>query len=303
MIHVTQGHEKGIGLEVFLKSFVELKNGHNQFILYACLNAVSDTAKSINLQFKVEDNRLIFGTQKLQFININDDSLPNSTSALLRALENIEYKSDILFTLPTSKDQLINPINNQKLHGYTEFLRHWFKSNELSMCFLSPEHSVCLITDHIPLKEVASSITKKLIINKVTNAIETINKLRNIKNIYIAGINPHCGEGGLLGTEDQCVVEATYELTNIYPQLKVLGPLAGDTLQFYHQDAHDLLVYMYHDQGLAPFKFINKLIGINITCGLPFIRVSVDHGTSFNLYGKNAADSSGCLYLMNELIK
>lgn len=303
MIHVTQGHEAGIGLEVFFKAFLRLHDKHDQFILYANIDSIMKTIKSINIQIHRENDKLILNDKTLFFQNIKDKSLPQSTSTLLEALKNLDDKEDILFTLPTSKDQLINPDDNLKLHGYTEFLRHRFKIKDLAMSFLSPQHTICLVTDHIPLKDVANTINSNLIVKKVTRAIETIKGLRSIKNVFLAGINPHCGEAGLLGTEDKCIINAVETLKSNYPGLNIKGPIPGDTVHFHHQDQNDLLVYMYHDQGLAPFKFINKLIGINLTCGLPFIRVSVDHGTSFDLYGKNAADPCGCLYLMRELLK
>lgn len=303
MIHVTQGHEKGIGLEVFLKSLALLRSGHHFFKLYANYDSLQETIKTLNLDIQIEKDYLLITNNKIAFANVSKNNLPESTSCLLEALENIDNENDVLLTLPTSKDQLIHPENHKVLHGYTEFLRDWFNLKELTMCFLSPEHSVCLVTDHIPLKDVPKTINEKLIFQKVTNSISTLSSFRNISRIFIAGINPHSGEGGLLGTEDSCISLAVERLKKDYPHMEILGPIPGDTMHFHHSSKNDLLVYMYHDQGLAPFKFINKLIGINITCGLPFIRVSVDHGTSFNLYGKNSADPSGCYYLLQELIK
>lgn len=302
MIHVTQGHELGIGLEVFFKAFVRLKSGHNKYILYADLDSIKLTAQNLNINFKYYDNYIEVNNHKLLIHFLKKQSYPQSTDALYCALDNIQDKKDILFTLPTSKNQLIDKDTQQLCHGYTEFLRKTFNNNYLTMSFLSPDHTVSLITDHIPLREVASTISSDLIVNKVINAIEAIKQIRVIKRIIIAAINPHAGEGGLLGNEDECIKIAIQELQKIYSQ-QISGPIPGDTMHFHYQDKHDLLVYMYHDQGLAPFKFINGLIGINMTCGLDFTRVSVDHGTSFELFGKNRADESGCLYLMEEISK
>lgn len=303
MIHVTQGHEKGIGLEVFFKAFAKLNNNHDKFILYANLDSIKDTAKTLSLDFKYQKNNIFINKHALHFIEIKKSNYPQSTISLEAALQNIKNKDEILLTLPTSKDQLVNSKTNKSLHGYTEYLRDHFKIAELTMSFISPDHTIALVTDHIPLNKVASTITGDLIYNKVNNALKTLSKIRSIKRIIIASINPHCGENGLLGSEDFCITEAIKNIKLTYPHYEVIGPVAGDTLQYHYQGKHDLLVYMYHDQGLAPFKFINGLIGINITCGLPFLRVSVDHGTSFELYGKNLASEVGCLYLLEELNK
>lgn len=301
MIYVTQGHEKGIGLEVFFRAFGQLTSNHDQFVLVANLESIKQTARSLNLTFKYLKNSILINSKELKVHFFETGSRPQSTIALENAL-NIINNSDILFTLPTSKDQLVLGQNNQVCHGYTEYLRKRYNSNELAMSFLSPKHTVSLVTDHIPLAKVSNIITSELIFEKVQNALRTISKIRKIHKVIIAAINPHVGEGGLLGNEDDCINNACKNIKNSYPHLEIIGPVAGDTLHFYYKDEHDLLVYMYHDQGLAPFKFINGLIGINLTCGLPFIRVSVDHGTSFDLFGKNAANESGCLYLMEQFI-
>lgn len=300
MILVTQGHELGIGLEVFFKAYNKLESNFNNYTLYAFKESIQKTASSLDMDFEYFDDYILINSKKLNVIFLKEKTFPQSTIALENALKDIDMNSDILFTLPTSKDQLIN--SDQKIcHGYTEFLRNRYQTKNLTMSFLSPKHSVSLVTDHIPLNKVSSTITKELISNKVKNSIETISKIRKIKNIIVAGINPHSGEGGLLGHEDDIVDQAIRDIKKSFPQLNILGPVPGDTMHFHYKNENDLLVYMYHDQGLAPFKFINGLIGINITCGLPFIRVSVDHGTSFNLYGKNLANESGCLYLMEEI--
>ena len=157
-----------------------------------------------------------------------------------------------------------------------------------------------LLTDHLPLKDIPQTITEDLIIKKVST---TINHLTHIKNILIAGINPHAGENGLIGTEDQVINKAIIRLKQIYPTHTFQGPISGDTMYFMHQNESDLLVYPYHDQGLGVFKAIKKTYGINFTLGLPFKRLSVDHGTAFALFGKNSANYSGALYCLETVFK
>ena len=122
----------------------------------------------------------------------------------------------------------------------------------------------------------------------------------HLKRALVAGINPHAGEGGLLGKEE---ARLTSNLSAIkVPGFKVLGFYPGDTLLKQKQSSADLLVYPHHDQGLAPFKSLMGTLGANITLGLPFVRLSVDHGTAFPLYGKNIADPRGAFFCLRKAI-
>ena len=300
MIYITQGHEKSIGLEVFLKSFILLTSKNQlMFTLVTDESTLIENLKLLNLKYSIENSVLSFSGNSLQLILTTNEELPQSTTSLSKVLEVIK-EGDILLTLPTSKDQLI--LNNEICKGYTEYLRSFYKDANLCMLFKAMEDNTLLITDHIPLKEVGSAITKELITKKVRTTLMYLDKyFQTIDEVVISGINPHCGEGGLLGTEDKSVYEAVTELSE---SISVVGPVSGDTLHF-HKDTtkKQLNVYMYHDQGLPVFKNKYKTIGLNITLGLPFIRMSVDHGTAFDLYGRGKADYSGCYYMLKEAIK
>ena len=106
--------------------------------------------------------------------------------------------------------------------------------------------------------------------------------------VYISGLNPHAGENGLLGNEENEILDAIENLRELYPRIIFEGPIPGDGihLQKTKKQAHQLYVYMYHDQGLSPFKQKHGLVGLHMTFGLPFLRMSVDHGTGFEIYGK-----------------
>ncbi len=275
MIHITQGHERGIGLEVFLKSLLCLPTyQHGQFTLY-----VYEESFYENLQFlKISANK--FKYLNIHFFNFYSHS--PSDESLKIALSQIKEK-DVLFTLPTSKDQL--ELEKKFPKGYTEFLRQKFNCESLVMFFHGLNSNVALITDHISLKEVSPKITKSYLENKLH--ILKKNCPYEIKKYLFLGINPHAGENGLLGTEEKII--------------RLIGenPIPADTAwQF--MDSQTCLISAYHDQGLALFKSLEKFIGINITLGLPFLRLSVDHGTAFNLYSKNCADYTGCLYALKE---
>lgn len=292
MIYVTQGHERGIGLEIFLKSFLTLSAAHKREI-------------SLVVNARDFDSNLIASKlTKAQFrelnLNLVDDDkyLPASTTSLLHALKVIK-EDDILITLPTSKDQLI--LNGVKMAGYTEFFRSYYKNPNISMTFKGINHDVLLITDHLALKDVSKTITKKLIVEKTFTTLTFFKKhFYSFDEVIFSGINPHVGENGLLGTEDKCINEAITELKKI-ELLIFTGPLSGDTLHMAQNSSRrQLFVYMYHDQGLAPFKSHHGLIGLNISMGLPFLRLSVDHGTAFHLHGKNKANISGMMFLLKK---
>jgi len=169
------------------------------------------------------------------------------------------------------------------------------------MSFQAAKERILLVTDHIPLLSVPSAITDRLIVDKVSYAIDGHKNIFNksTKKVVLAGINPHAGENGILGKEDFVINKALLQLKNIYPSISFDGPFSGDVLHNYISNEElstSLKVYMFHDQGLGYFKGKYGVVGSNITYGLPFLRLSVDHGTAFDLYGKNIADHSGCLF-------
>ena len=295
MIYVTQGHEKGIGLEIFLKSFLLLsKLEKAQVTLIANQNDLKTNLTDLKLsQANFKDLKVIHPDA--------DKKLPSSTTTLLKALE-IITPEDILVTLPTSKDQLI--YNNKNMAGYTEFFRSYYTNVNVSMTFKGVSQNVLLITDHVALKDVTKTITKKLIVDKTSTTLEFYKKyFSTIEEVVFSGINPHVGENGILGNEDIIINDAIDELKTNHI-LKFSGPFSGDTLHMHlNPSVNQLFVYMFHDQGLAQFKAHHGLIGLNVSMGLPFLRLSVDHGTAFELYGKNKAITSGMIFLFKQVFE
>lgn len=288
MIYVTQGHESGIGLEIFLKSFLLLTSEEKKSIRLITSEA--------NLTQNLIDLNLDKGSIKDLITIENKKTTPYSSSnSLITALELIT-SNDILITLPTSKDQLI--YNNKKLAGYTEFFRTYYANKNIAMTFKGITQNILLITDHIALKEVSKNISSEKIQHKVRIALDNFKKyFYQFDEVVFSGINPHAGENGILGDEEVHIKNAIIELEKTYGSI-FKGPYPGDTLHYQRNDKiKQLFVYMYHDQGLVQFKWQNGVIGLNITLGLPFLRLSVDHGTAFDLYGKNKANYSGMLFL------
>lgn len=289
MIYVTQGHEKGIGLEIFLKSFLLLSLDQQKEITLVCSPA-DFSQNLIDLGLKKES------FSSLKFLNNESSTGFSSTDSLLTALK-VMTPEDILVTLPTSKDQL--KLNGKNMAGYTEFFRSFFNNKNIAMTFKGLHQNVLLITDHLPLKKVASSISEELIVEKVSLTLDNFKKyFFAFEEVIFAGINPHAGENGILGIEEKCIHSAITKLEKSYGKI-FKGPLSGDTLHYVEDKAKkQLMVYMFHDQGLPQFKSQYGLIGLNVTLGLPFLRLSVDHGTAFELYGKNKANITGMLYLL-----
>lgn len=301
MIHVSCGHERGIGLEIFLKSFTSLSSEEQGlFQLHIDRATLQTYLDLLKITYSISSSSLHYSNSKLMILFIKKTSLPLTTSSLRSTLNSIQ-NDDILLTLPTSKDQLI--YDKKYSLGYTEYFRQHFHTPFIAMNFLSPQSSLLLISDHIPLKDVSSFLDEDLIYYKIFHSILGYDRyFRKPRTVLIAGINPHAGENGLLGDEEIEIIKAKKKLITNFPEINFVGPLPGDTLHL-HEDDCSLSVYMYHDQGLSRFKAQNGFVGINLSFGLPFLRLSVDHGTAFSLYGRNEADLSGQNYLMLEVLR
>ena len=315
MIYVTSGHEHGIGLEVFLKSLSQLPPKIarsccllvDQSVLRAQLKLLAwhytlenaPTSQHFKLHYKGL-RRIV--TLAGIFLDHYLPRTPRSTAYLRYCLSALKPTThDILCTLPTSKDQLIW---RKPCLGHTEWLRSYFRLPAISMNFKAFNYQILLITDHLPLAKVASAITSDLIVKRVTSSLNGwAQYFTPIEEVYLAGINPHAGENGLLGKEDSQVALAQQRLHKKFPHVKFIGPLPADTMLRAYRPAaaaKQLWVFMYHDQGLTWFKGVCGLKGINLSFGLPFLRLSVDHGTAFSLYGKNTADPTGMAYVLQE---
>lgn len=297
MIIITQGHQQGIGLEVFFKSIlVSDKYLADNCYLIADQSAVRETLKSLNIPFKINTDSIEITHRQIKVEWMSEIEVSQSFTALKRGMELCENGSNILFTLPTAKDQFPG------FSGHTEYFRHHYRLTELGMFFLSSDLKVLLLSDHIPLREV-SQLSTQIIEERIANALRQFTQWKwPINSVLVAGINPHAGEGGLIGNEDQRISQAIKNLKNQF-DFSMHGPIPGDTMQLTQKTQDDLLVYPYHDQGLGIFKSLQGFIGANITLGMAYPRFSPDHGTSFALFGKNQADYRGCAYALKEALK
>jgi 4-hydroxythreonine-4-phosphate dehydrogenase len=193
------------------------------------------------------------------------------------------------------------PINKQVIHGndfpfrgHTEFLASYFSISEYLMMMVSEQLRVGLVTEHIPLKEVPLLLSRDRIHTRLLIMEQTLRREFGINKprIAVLGLNPHAGDGGLLGTEDDQLIKPALDDLKNKGKL-VFGPFAADGFFASGQyKRYDGILAMYHDQGLIPFKLLAFESGVNFTAGLPVVRTSPDHGTAYALAGKNAASES-----------
>ncbi len=293
-VYVSQGHEKGIGLEVFLKSCLMASPDLLRSVkLVAFRESVAATLKSMRVPFDVGADHLSFAGSSLDVQWLEEVTFSQSFTSLQLCMRLAE-SGGVLYTLPTSKDQFPSDA------GHTEYFRTFYRKPELGMFFSSPKLQVLLLSDHVPVSRLAHDLTEDLIYGRLREALSTLGRWAwPVDRVLVSGLNPHAGEMGLIGDEDQRVRAA---ITRLKPKFKIdiLGPLPGDTMLMEQKTPADLLVYLFHDQGLGVFKSVQGFIGSNITLGLPYPRLSPDHGTSFGLYGKNLADYRGCSYSLAE---
>lgn len=296
MILVTQGHERSISLEVFLKSFLCLsRSKQSQIIIYCYLDSLVRTLDSLNLSYNISNDLLLIANCALK-LKLLSEKGSESLNCINTAIKDI-LPTDILLTLPTSKDQF------EGFNGHTEYFRDKFNVLNIPMSFLSDNLNVSLLTDHIPVSDISSNIESNKIIEKLNILIKGHSSHRILKRVIFSGINPHNGEDGLMGDEEKHIFSAITSLKKSFRHIEFLGPYPGDTLIFNDLKNTDLVIFSAHDQGLGIFKQQSGLLGINITYGLPFLRISPDHGTAFDLYLKNKANYYGCLYLLENFIK
>lgn len=305
IVGISIGDLNGIGSEVILKTFedsrmLELCTP----VIFANVKILSFIKKNLNSETALHGidkiEQLVKG--KINVLNVwkegvdinfgqNDENIGQyaikSFVAATNALK--DGTVDVLITAPINKYNIQS--NDFKFPGHTDYLDKELDGNAL-MLMVQDNLRVGLLTDHIPVNEVASHITEKLIIQK----IETINK--SLKQdfgitkpkIALLGLNPHSGDNGVIGKEDDEIIKPTIKKLFEKGTL-VFGPYSADGFFGSNQyDKFDAVIACYHDQGLIPFKTLSFGKGVNYTAGLNKIRTSPDHGTAYEIAGKGIAE-------------
>jgi len=309
IIGITMGDPAGIGPEVCVKAFLapEVQYLANCLVIgdRKVLRQALKIAKIANLEInpikKVSEAKFMRG--RIDVLDLDNVELARlkmgqvSKMAGAAAVEYIEKaiqlaldgKIDAITTAPINKEAIRKA--GCKFSGHTDLLAARTKSNNYAMLFASDTLWIMLVTIHIPLMEVGKALNKQKILKIIKLAHETLLKIKGKKpKIGVAGLNPHAGEAGLFGDEEIKIIKPAVDEARKLG-IDVKGPLSPDAIFYLSKiGMFDLVVAMYHDQGLIPLKLLSFNHSVNITVGLPIIRTSVDHGTGFDIAGKGWAN-------------
>lgn len=309
VIGITTGDLNGIGIECLLKVFAD------QRMLDFCIPVIFGSNKVINfyrkslpesnLSFSIIKDFSRLNPKQVNVFTVWEDEISltpgsltdeggkyavQSLTAAAQALKNNDVQA--LITMPIHKKNVQSDLFPYT--GHTPFLKQYFEAKDVLMLMCADNMRVGVVTEHIPIQDVAKHITKEAIISKLLVLKDSLKKDFGIDKpkIAVLGLNPHAGDEGLIGKEDHDIIRpAIVEAKK--KDLLVYGPYAADG--FFARGTHekfDAVLAMYHDQGLIPFKSLAKGSGINYTAGLPMVRTSPDHGTAFDIAGKDKADES-----------
>ena len=301
-IALSPGDPAGIGPEICLKSLYDNSENLCNFELIGDIDFYKKLSKDLNLDLSFQN---IF--KREDFVTVKDISLDSEITFGMPNVSNSKYILDVLMTgslgcLNKEYSALVTgPINKKIINdygfefsGHTEFLADISNTKNVVMLLANSKLKVALLTTHLPLSKVSESITSKKIIETTKILNDSLKKLWNIKNpkISILGLNPHAGEGGFLGNEEIEIIEPAIRTLH-QENLEIDGPISADTAFLEEKlNKYDAYLAMFHDQGLPVLKSMGFGDSVNITLGLPFTRISVDHGTAYELAGKNKADPS-----------
>lgn len=309
VIGFTCGDLNGIGTELILKSLSDSR------FLDFCTPVVFASNKVINFYRKsIADVNFSFASIKdfyklnprqVNIFNCWEEEVAINPGTLTDtggqyAVKSLQAASQAL------KDRKINALVTAPLHkknvqgadfsytGHTPFLKEFFGVNDVLMLMTAENLKIGLVTEHVPVKDIASYITKESIVSKLSILHASLKKDFNIERpkIAVLALNPHAGDEGLIGSEEEAIIKPAIKEAKQHNML-VMGPFSADAFFARGQyNKFDAVLAMYHDQGLIPFKSLALGEGVNFTAGLPGIRTSPDHGTAFDIAGKDKADPS-----------
>jgi len=314
LVLLTSGDPCGVGPELILKV---LQEGPPTGVRLAVLGdlAVFDQAAKI-LQMRLPRWKVLTPVDsgsaawpRLAFVDFGHHARfkPGQTSeqAGAASLRYVEFATQLcrqgmahaLVTAPVTKWAIERSARG--FQGHTEYLAKAFGVSTVAMGFVSDELSVVLLTRHVPLREVSVRVTKALLKKTTLAAVEGLQTYFGIRHprLAVCGLNPHAGEGGLFGNEEQRVLApAMRELKSKGVMLK--GPFAADGF-FTESSGYDAVLCWYHDQGLIPFKLLARDQGCQISFGLPIIRTSPDHGSALDIAGQGRAHPGSLRYALH----
>ena len=305
-VGISIGDPNGIGIEVMLKALSDRPSNDNcNFIIYSSYDLIVNQKKDLNIKTlalkkiesfdEISSNSLnikeVFTDSEYEFGALDKQVSQKAIISFKEAVKDAnEKKIDVLITSPIDKN--LSYSESFKHSGHTDFLRHYFNEDPI-MLMVSKKLKVGLLTEHLALKDVVHNITVEKTTKKLKLLCQVLNKDFGIikPKIAVLSINPHVGDNGVIGTEDQKLLNPAINELNQKEDI-VSGPFSADTFFCNNYAKYDAILAVYHDQGLIPFKTISFGEGVNYTAGLPIIRTSPDHGTGFDIAGKSIADPS-----------
>ena len=322
-IGITIGDINGVGPEVIIKALSDSRLFLDCTpVIYGSTKVISFYKKALNeIEFNYQSikDASELHVRKINVINVWNDEVeitpgtPSEASgkyaiqSLEKAAQDLASgKIDVLVTAPFSKEAVAK--SGFLFTGHTEYLAEMSGVPEALMVLVSSSLRVALVTVHVPIKDVAALLTKDKIMKKIAAFEDSLKKdFALVKpKIAVLGLNPHAGENGKLGQEEKEIITPAIQTCKAEGKL-VFGPFAADG--FFGSTARnqfDGVLAMYHDQGLAAFKAISFEDGVNFTAGLPIVRTSPDHGTAYDIAGKNEASESSfrsAIYLAMDIFK
>ncbi|MGN6602687.1 MAG: 4-hydroxythreonine-4-phosphate dehydrogenase PdxA [Ginsengibacter sp.] len=309
VIGFSSGDVNGIGPELIIKTLSD--NRILEFftpVIFASNKVINFYRKSIpdyNFNFTTLKDFSKINTRQVNIYNCWDEEVTitpgelnetggkyaiKSLMAATEALKNGEIEA--LVTAPIHKKNVYSP--EFSFTGHTPFFKAYFEQKDVLMLLTAGDFRVGLVTEHVALKDVAKHITKENILSKISILHASLKRDFNLDKpkIAVLALNPHAGDEGLIGSEEMEIIRPAVVEAKHYNVI-VSGPFSADA--FFarnYQNRFDAVLAMYHDQGLIPLKSLAFGEGLNYTAGLPVVRTSPDHGTAFDIAGKNKADAS-----------
>jgi 4-hydroxythreonine-4-phosphate dehydrogenase len=314
VVAVTMGDASGIGPEIIIKAFqnAEIQNIARTIvigdarIMKSALKFAKDQSLGINAIKSLNEARFQRSSiDVLDLSNLDPSKVKIGQVCAPCGKAAVEYlEKAIKLAMDKDIDAITTaPINKEAIRkagyrfaGHTEILAKRTKTKNYAMMFVSNPFWIMLVTTHLPLSKVSRAINKKKVLQTIKLANEFLYKLRGNKpKIGVAGLNPHAGEGGIFGSEEKKAIKPAVEEAKRMG-MNVKGPISPDGI-FYLANVglFDIVIAMYHDQGLIPLKLLSFNKSVNVTVGLPIIRTSVDHGTGFDIAGKGWANPTSLI--------
>lgn len=304
-ICITLGDPSGVGPEILVKSFPYLAN------LSIKIKVIGDSSLILSQAQKrgivIPSNVEIYSISELKVIPGTPTSETHLASIkyLKTAIELLKMgEAQGLVTLPINKEAF--KVAGLPFRGHTEFLANAFQASDYAMAFYGQKLSISLVTTHIPFREIGNNISQEKILRVARLSFDFLRKIKPKKREYriaLCGLNPHAGEGGLLGDEEETILKPAIEEAR-REGIPLYGPYPSDSLFYWTlQKRFDFIIALYHDQGLIPFKMLHFKDGVNITLGLPIVRTSPVHGTAYDIAGKDLADPKSFVSAINLTLK